>query len=59
MTTFLEDLEFIKEVLDELSVDEHNYEFGPSYELAKSRKQLAETKIRRLIRAIKLDINPM
>lgn len=55
----IEDLEFIKEVLEELSVNEQNYEFGHSYQIAKDRKKLAEIKLNRLIREEKLKINPM
>lgn len=50
----IEDLNFIKEVLDELSIDERNYDFGPSFSLAKDRLKLAKIKIKRLIRQEKL-----
>lgn len=48
-----EDLLFIKEVLNELSVNPEDYDFGPAYSLAKERKQLANIKLNRLIRAAK------
>jgi ribosome-binding factor A len=59
MNISLEDLEYIKEVLSELHVNEQDYEFVPTYTLAKDRKKLAQIKIDRLIRAIKLDIKSM
>lgn len=49
------DLQFIKEVLNELSVDAENFDFGPSYSLAKDRHRLAKIKINRLIREEKLN----
>lgn len=51
----LEDLKFIRTVLSELSISEYDYEFGPSYEIAKSRKSLANIKLNRIIRSLKTD----
>lgn len=46
----LEEYEFLKSVLLELNVDPERYDFGPAFELAKSRHKLAKVKINRLIK---------
>lgn len=53
----VEDLTFLKEVINELSVNAEDYDFGPSYSLAKDRKKLALIKLNRMIREIKNDLN--
>lgn len=53
----VEDLTFLKEVVNELSVNAEDYDFGPSYSLAKDRKKLALIKLNRMIREIKNDTN--
>jgi adenine-specific DNA methylase len=53
----VEDLTFLKEVVNELSVNAEDYDFGPSYSLAKDRQKLALIKLNRMIREIKNDTN--
>jgi hypothetical protein len=52
--TKLDDLKFILESMEDLVVDP-DITFGPAYGLAKNRRKLAMTKLRRLIREIHLE----
>jgi len=49
------DLTFILSVIEELSVNSEDYDFGPSCALAQDRKKLAIIKLNRMIRQLKLD----
>ena len=55
MNEKIDDLKFILEVMQELSVNPEDYDFGPAYEMTKDRKKLAMTKLRRLIKQEKLN----
>lgn len=49
-----EDLKFILEVMENLEVDPDSWSWGVSFEQAKREKELAEIKLRRMIREDKI-----
>lgn len=55
----IDDLELIKNVLDDVSVVPENFDFGPSYGLAVDRHRLARIKIKRLLRQERLNATKM
>lgn len=52
----LEDLEFILRCFEQSEICEDSFDFGPAYSLAVSDNKLAKTKLRRIIRKVKLNI---
>lgn len=56
MNTLLEDLNFILRCLEQSEICEDSFDFGPSYSLAVADHKLAKTKLRRIIRKVKLNI---